>query len=125
MEQKERLIDLILSTPPKEFPFGSRAQGKTYQTAGNMADHLLANGVIAPPCKLGDKMYVLMHRRSDEYNYKEGVNEIIVRHIRIRTEGIFVSDFWGFMNWKIGERAFHTKEEATRALAERSNNEQN
>ena len=59
MEQKERLIDLILSTPKIEFPFGSRAQGKTYQTAGNMADHLIANGVIAPPCKVGDTVYVI------------------------------------------------------------------
>ena len=66
-------------------------------------------------------MYVLMHKRRDEYDYKEGVNEIIVRHIRIRTDGIFVSDFWGFMNWKIGERAFHTKEEAEKVFAERSN----
>lgn len=55
---RDRLIKLILNTPVLKFPSGSRAQGKTYQTAQNFADHLLANGVIVPPCKVGDKVYV-------------------------------------------------------------------
>ena len=59
MTEKERLTELIRNAPKIEFPFGSRAQGKTYQTAQNMADHLLANGVIVPPCKVGQTLYVL------------------------------------------------------------------
>lgn len=47
MTQKERLTDLIYNAPKIDFPKGSRAQGKTYQTASNIADHLLANGVVA------------------------------------------------------------------------------
>ncbi len=46
MTERERLTELILNAPKIEFPFGSRAQGKTYQTAQNIADHLLSNGVI-------------------------------------------------------------------------------
>ena len=54
---RDRLIELILNTPVLKFPSGSRAQGKTYQTAQNVADHLLANGVIVLPCKVGDVVY--------------------------------------------------------------------
>ena len=43
---KEKLIDLIKSAPKLEFHSGSRAQGRTYQTAQNLAEHLLANGVV-------------------------------------------------------------------------------
>ena len=59
MTEREKLADLILNAPKLNFPVGSRAQGKTYQTALNMADHLLANGVglIVPPCKVGDMLY--------------------------------------------------------------------
>lgn len=46
MTQKERLIDLLCNIPKIDFPKGSRAQGKSYQTASNIADHLLANGVV-------------------------------------------------------------------------------
>lgn len=55
MSERERLADLILHTPKLNFPAGSRAQGKTYQTALNMADHLLANGVIVTDTNVGCK----------------------------------------------------------------------
>lgn len=54
---RDRLIKLILNTPVLKFPSGSRAQGKTYQTAQNLADHLLANGVIVPSVKVGQTVY--------------------------------------------------------------------
>lgn len=47
MDQKQKLIELILSAPKINFPIGGRMQGKTYQTASNLAEHLLANGVVA------------------------------------------------------------------------------
>ncbi len=43
---KDRLIELIRNAPKFEFPSGSRAQGKTYQTSANLADYLIANGVV-------------------------------------------------------------------------------
>lgn len=115
-DSKERLANLILNAPKLEFKSGGRAQGRTYQTAQNIADHLIENGVIVPPCKVGDKMYVLLKNPNKEYGYRDGVNEIIVRHIRIRADGVFVSDFWGFIDWKVGERAFLTFEEAENTL---------
>ena len=55
MTERERLIELL-----KE----KQAYGKTafsiYPISNEeVADHLLANGVIVPPCKVGDKMYKL------------------------------------------------------------------
>lgn len=83
-----------------------------------VADQLLAEGVIVPPCKIGDTAYVLMKTDRPEYEYKKGVNQIVVRHIRIHSDGIFVSDFWGFMDWKWGERAFLSQEEAEQKAKE-------
>lgn len=134
MEQKERLIDLILSTPKIKFPFGSRLQGKTYQTAGNMADHLLANGVIVPPCKVGDTVYMPWVWSGET----RGVAILTVTHVIIDELHSYIrtnlnSDSAKFMNAynygkfdfkQFGEKVFTSKQEAAKALekliAERS-----
>lgn len=43
---RDRLIELLMNTPKLPITIGGRANGRTYQTAGNIADHLLANGVV-------------------------------------------------------------------------------
>ena len=83
----------------------------------DLEDKFEDGAVFTLPCKIGETVYVLMKTAVDDYDYKKGVNEITVRHIRIRSDGIFVSDFWGFIDWKFGERAFLTYEEAKTALA--------
>lgn len=45
---RDRLVELI----------NQRIDNKTW-TVAELADYLLANGVIVPPCKVGDKMYKL------------------------------------------------------------------
>jgi hypothetical protein len=119
MTERERLTKLIINAPKLEFPFGSRAQGKTYQTAQNIADHLLANGVIVPPCKLGDTVYVV---------FGNGIIECIVAQITIEPYAEIQYSFhcYGGMTFDMrffGDSVFLTKEEAEKALAERSNNE--
>lgn len=57
MSEQERLAKLIISTPPTRLKAVGRAIGKTYTTASTIADHLLANGVIVPPCKIGTPIY--------------------------------------------------------------------
>ena len=44
MTERQRLTELILNTPKIPFTINGRAQGRTYQTARNIADHILANG---------------------------------------------------------------------------------
>jgi hypothetical protein len=43
---RDRLIELMMNAPKLPITNGGRAHGKTYQTFGNIADHLLAEGVI-------------------------------------------------------------------------------
>lgn len=71
MTERERLIELIANAPKIEIPFGSRAQGRTYQNIQNIADYLLANGVIVPPCKAGDTVYVISESRVKEAEIDE------------------------------------------------------
>ncbi len=123
---KDRLIELILNTPVLKFPSGSRAQGKTYQTAQNVADHLLANGVIVPPCKVGDTVYILC-----------GEPSRTIKEFRVRTI-LFgeTHDSIGFTNKSLftvwdkrwydffGKIIFLTKEEAEKALAKMKDTEE-
>lgn len=59
MEMRDRLIELMLNAPQIPCIKGGQATGKRYQTFQNIADHLLANGVIVPPCKVGDEIWVI------------------------------------------------------------------
>jgi hypothetical protein len=52
MTDRERLIELIQSADISLF-------GTDKPFAEVYADHLLANGVIVPPCKVGDKVYYI------------------------------------------------------------------
>ena len=47
MNQRDRLIELIQNS----------VNGCARHWAGIIADHLLDNGVIVPPCKVGDTVY--------------------------------------------------------------------
>ena len=48
---KERLIELLKNTPDLDTLFGNEWE--------EAADYLLANGVIVPPCKVGDTVYII------------------------------------------------------------------
>ena len=54
---RDRLIELLMNVPKLPITIGGRANGKTYQTAGNLADHLLSNGVVIIQCNIGDTVY--------------------------------------------------------------------
>ena len=86
------------------------------EIAEPLADYLLANGVIVPPCKGGDMVYFLarsLHTQIDKV--KSGK---VVR-IAITENGIdlFVNNHTAKLPY--GKRAFLTKEEAETALKER------
>lgn len=55
---RERLIELILACDMEnEVLVCFKERPKNRQAAEIIADHLLANGVIVPPCKVGDTVY--------------------------------------------------------------------
>lgn len=80
--QREKLIELLGLYLPINVP--SEVGG--YATVGErtvsradrerLADHLLANGVIVPPCKVGDTVYMPW-----EWNGTKGVAILTVTHI--------------------------------------------
>jgi hypothetical protein len=81
-----------------------------------IADHLLANGVIVPPCKVGDRLYEIVempkHTFVSEFPIIVEPQQIIYKNIMWHHSCIPFDDF--------GKTVFLTREEAEKALAERS-----
>lgn len=82
-----------------------------------IADHLLANGVIVPSCKVGDIVYAIARWHG---NYT-------IREVEVCNYTIFdnewkivdpYGDYWSVNNF--GKTVFLTREEAEKALKERS-----
>lgn len=86
---------------------------------GCIADNLLANGVIVPTCKVGDMVYSIVEGIDlvlvgEVYGYVVGREHFVFRSTR---KGYFALDFTEI---DIGKTVFLTREEAEKALAERS-----
>lgn len=128
MTERERLIEILRSMPPLNINIGGRLNGKRLMTMQHIADHLLANGVIVPPCKVGDAVYLPWN-----YNDVEGVACLTVTRIVISDACSYVrtdmqSDDRGYLykyNFgqlyfsDFGKIVFLTQAEADKALAER------
>lgn len=84
----------------------------------NIADYLLANGVIVPPCKVGDTVYEIIPKCSAPWNYcaynggygtsRCGKNPC---EAYIKEGNFALSDLEN-----VGKTVFLTREEAERAL---------
>ncbi len=112
MTERDRLIFMLIET------FDEQYNARQMITSQHTADHLLANGVIVPPCKVGDAVYVLF-----------GEPSRTVKEFRVRTI-VFgeTNDSIGFTNksmftiWDkrwydfFGKIIFTTREEAEKAL---------
>lgn len=126
MTERERLIELITNAPKIEIPFGRRAQEKTYQTIQNIAEHLLANGVIVPPCKVDDTVYVIsneevqettvfsMNVETENNHYVFFIKAKVVDGTNKTVEG-YVPVFGKFI---FGKTVFLSSEEAEKVLKE-------
>lgn len=109
---RDRLIELIES---------ARYWGAN--TSVEIADHLLAEGVIVPKVKIGDKLYELSASKTKIY-------EVIVTHLEVHENDIRIygkTPQWQEVRWMCcqadlgnNEWFFLTREEAERVLAERS-----
>lgn len=83
-----------------------------------IADYLLANGVIVPPCKVGDTVYAVGYREI----YAGAVIEIKSFETEDGTEKTYHAEDdgypIGFTDEDFGKTVFLTREEAERALRE-------
>ena len=113
---KDRLIELIGAFPV----WGKTLKDQWFPEAvERFADHLLANGVIVPPCKVGDTVYVLV-------NWCDFINchfDGCAGCSNCNDKGIVERKFNYSHLAQIGKTVFLTKEEAEKALAERSEGE--
>ena len=112
MTDRDRLIELMLNAPQIPCIKGGQTTGKQYQTFQNIADYLLANGVIVPPCKVGDKVYlILLHEKVEEFD---------VAGFCLYPTGLFVQIYYDHQVYSIKtDNVFLTKEEAEEKLKER------
>lgn len=110
MSDRDRLTDLLADKDNLWF--------KSY---GEEADYLLKNGVIAPPCRAGDRVWIVGHRFPaviDEItiNIQDGITFNWSEH----DEGPELTELWDdgwFTPEDIGKTVFLTREEAEAALA--------
>lgn len=115
MDERERLMKLIADIPKA-------------QTIPEMADYLLENGIIVPPVKVGDTVYTNI---PDSWwlRDKDLPCKAKVAYINIDSRGKYINiainkHFTQSVTFnEIGDTVFLTREEAEKALAERSDKE--
>lgn len=123
MTQREKLIELITKCDKENEVLDCfESRPKKAQAAEIIADHLLHNGVIVPPCKVGDTVYTYGARRVKKWKITfYGIN------LRGEHKMIVVDDGYKnmleFWNYDIGKNLFLTREEAEKALKESGTND--
>ena len=112
MGDRDRLIEILQDT------LHEWECDVSIKTLTEIAEHLLANGVIVPPCKVGDTLYEITSRNT--------ISEYEVTAIRIELFNVFID--WkltqGFVDryisdmpvGEIGKTVFLTREEAEKAF---------
>lgn len=103
MNAKERITEILKAYTKKHNISASSVLLEEY------AEELLANGVIVPPCKVGDSIFRVGNGKIWEW---------LIEHIEIYGDEIgFVDDGENYFTPdKIGKTVFLTKEEAEQAL---------
>ena len=97
-DMRERLIEIIEQS--------GMLEGKI--RSGIVADELIANGVVLPPCKLGDKIYQTDGIRI----YESTISEITFTAQKM----IFVTENIAFDETAIGKSIFLDKKEVQAKL---------
>lgn len=90
-----------------------------------IADHLLAEGVIVPPCKVGDKTFLLLEKLKGGYDIVESKCVCITdnghgNYYSMYIDCVDIGNSLEFDFSDFGKTVFLTKEEAEKTLAERS-----
>ena len=126
MTNRDRLIELLKKADQKcadTLCVNCPAVGNGENCLDHLiADHLLANGVIVPPCKVGDPVYVISKGNILPFT----VNRIIItNYIKIKVDYMLGRDYEikYLLPDHFGKTVFLTKEEAEAKLKEREGKE--
>lgn len=122
MTDRERLIELLKNSKLCSYPFGEQYSDGTI---GKIADYLLANGVIVPPCKVGEELYCVYSpprpaNPADKGKWYMGEFEVARFHYGVKGLSIEIYGYGTVNENEIGKTVFFNREEAEKALAERS-----
>ena len=127
MGDRDRLIELIRKQ--RKFCNNKNCGSCGYAKFGGypdcqdkmLAHNLIENGVIAPPCKVGDKVYIVKSRTSDDKNLYI-IEDVVKRIVFDKSEDTgFIHSRIEFINtssisdW-LFQNIFLTREEAEKAL---------
>ena len=110
MTDRERLIELLDKT------FAEQYEKRGLLTAPHTADHLLSNGVIVPPCKVGQKVWLINNPREYEVLNFHFTGQILWATLILIEEPTIMREI---DTKHFGKTVFLTKEEAEQALKER------
>lgn len=114
MSDRDRLIELVgtVQSIGVKYTHEETASSMGFRENEKLADHLLANGVILPLCKVGDTVYT-------RYGYSFKIEKIEVledRKIIFRCGNDGTDDYMAFYDFEIGTDVFLTEQEAREAL---------
>ena len=98
MDVREKLVKLLKTSPTRN----------GYTDLGDIADHLIAHGVVVLPCTIGDKVYV---------NYIYGRNKIITDSQMVcsikQTVGVNDESYWKVCVEQVIEKGYIVYHEYT------------
>jgi hypothetical protein len=86
---------------------------------GKIADHLLANGVLVPPCNIGDTVHCIYAGKIQEMSVSNTTIESKDNHFDFIFKCATLDGYVPFHKFVYGKDVFIEKEEAEQALAER------
>jgi hypothetical protein len=118
MIERERLYELIVDAEDKcvaESPWcpdGARIEA--------VVEHLIKNGVILPPCKVGDTVWIVFSLKSSDKE-KWFMTQDGVQGLLCGSKGFFI-ETWkmgAYLESQIGDTVFLTREEAEAELKKR------
>lgn len=120
MTERERLIELLKKSDNKLSEYIRENDTMDYiptrdELFGVSADYLLANGVIVPPVRIGQKVYRTSGNFRGEKIY-EGVVDQINAYDDRETRFYVYGHPLSFVECNIGKTVFLTKEKALQAL---------
>ena len=116
MTDRDRLIELYENSLPKSIEVWQRKYTE------EAVDYLLANGVIVPPCKVGDIVYTI---------FEGDIEALKITHTKTEESADFVYRYYDAKNKFLGmpfsdrsivKTVFLTKEEAEEKLKEHKEN---
>ena len=111
---RDRLIELINGLANSEAPMVDGLE----LWADSIADHLLENGVIVPPCNVGDTLYYPSFGTNRVLLYKVISIKLNSKSLYVVCENHFSKSQMTHRAEQIGKTIFLTQREAERTLVE-------